>query len=53
MITRGFLTNTIITRGYGIHYIIELGKACIEFIRTTTIRNFVKIKTIKDFIRGC
>ncbi len=53
MITRGLLTNTIVTRGYGIHLVLEIGKACLEFTRKMTVVSFSRVRTIRDFVRGC
>ncbi len=53
MITRGFLSNTIVTRGYGISVLLEIGSACLAFVRSVTTVAFQRVKTIRDFSRGC
>lgn len=54
MITRGFVTDTIITRGFGVRELIQLvGRECLAFVRTETVRGFAGVKRVLDFIRGC
>ncbi len=54
MITKGLLTNTIISKGYGISYTIitEIGAACIKFTKNTINLVFSTLLKNTNFNRG-